>query len=132
MNSSAEDIATILETSSAGTGLTVGTDLFVSREPDTPDAVVSVFDTGGGEPSSGIERYDFPTVQVRVRGDKMDYENAYVTMESIKTALHKYANQTVNGTKYIAIWASSDIFSLGYDENDRPLLTLNFRIHRTA
>jgi hypothetical protein len=60
------------------------------------------------------------------------YATAYSTMNTIKGVLHKFNNQTINSTLYQGIWASSDIISLGYDENDRPTLTLNFRIHRTA
>mgnify|MGYP003147214508 CR=1 FL=1 len=130
MNSPAVDISAILALSSSATSLTEGTDLFVSREPTRPDAVVSIFDTGGFEPASSTERNDFPTIQVRVRSTT--YTLAYSTMETIKGVLHKFKNTTINSTLYQGIWASSDIISLGYDENDRPTLTLNFRIHRTA
>lgn len=130
MNSSAEDMSSIL--ASAIASLTENTNLFISREPSEPDAVVSVFDTGGGEPSSGTENNEFPTIQVRVRGAKMDYETAYALIDSIKTVLHNLASQTINSTKYIGVWASSDIIPLGYDASDRPILTINFRIHRTA
>lgn len=133
MNSPAEDISTILVLSSSVTGLTEGTDLFISREPSKPDVVVSIFDTGGGEPQSTAERYEFPTVQVRSRGTAITgYADAYAKLELIKLALHKFANQTIGGTKYIGIWASSDIIPLGYDDNNRPMFSLNFRIHRTA
>ena len=129
MNSSAEDMSSIL---ASALSLVEGSVLFISREPDSPDAVVTVFDTGGGEPSSGTENNEFPTIQVRVRGTVMDYETAYELIDSIKNTLHNLASQTINSTKYIGVWASSDIIPLGYDASDRPILTLNFRIHRTA
>ena len=129
MNSSAEDMSSIL---ASALSLVEGSVLFISREPDSPDAVVTVFDTGGGEPSSGTENNEFPTIQVRVRGTVMDYETAYALIDSIKNVLHNLASQTINSTKYIGVWASSDIIPLGYDASDRPILTLNFRIHRTA
>ena len=132
MNSPAEDVSAILALSSSATGLAEGTDLFISREPTTPDAVVTVFDTGGFAPASSTERNEFPTVQVRVRGRRMGYDIAYSTMNTIKGVLHKFKNTTINSTVYQGIWASSDIISLGYDDSDRPILTLNFRIHRTA
>ena len=129
MNSSAEDMSSIL---ASALSLVEGSVLFISREPDSPDAVVTVFDTGGGEPSSGTENNEFPTIQVRVRGTVMDYETAYELIDSIKNTLHNLASQTINSTKYIGVWASSDIIPLGYDASDRPILVLNFRIHRTA
>jgi hypothetical protein len=133
MNSPAEDVSAILALSSSATGLTEGTDLFISREPSSPDVVVTVFDTGGGEPASTDVKYEFPTVQVRARGTAITgYSGVYSTLDTVKGVLHKFKNQTINSTKYIGIWASSDIISLGYDSNERPILTLNFRIHRTA
>ena len=131
MKSPAVDISAILVLSSSALSLVEGTDLFISREPTSPNAVVTIFDTGGLEPASSTEKNEFPTIQVRVRGAS-DYETAYSLMDDIKNVLHKFANQTVNSTLYQGIWASSDIIPLGYDENDRPTLTLNFRIHRTA
>lgn len=130
MNSPAVDIATILVLSSSAASLTEGVDLFISKEPTTPNATVTIFDTGGFEPASSTERNDFPTIQVRVRSTT--YVLAYEKMELIKSVLHKFTSQNIGGTVYQGIWASSDIISLGYDGNDRPTLTLNFRIHRTA
>jgi hypothetical protein len=132
MNGSAEDMSSVLVLSSSALNLIEGTDLFISREPDSPNAVVTIYDTGGGEPSSGTENNEFPTIQVRVRGAVMDYEGAYDLIASIKDIIHNLASQTINNTKYIGVWASSDIIPLGYDTNDRPILTINFRIHRTA
>jgi|19_taG_2_1085344.scaffolds.fasta_scaffold04549_5 hypothetical protein len=133
MNSPAVDISAILVLSASASGLTEGRDLFISRMPSIPDAAVAIIDTGGFEPASSTERNEYPTVQVMVRGTiNTGYATAYSTMNTIKGVLHKFNNQTINSTLYQGIWASSDIISLGYDENDRPTLTLNFRIHRTA
>ncbi len=131
MNSPAEDISAILALSSSATGLSEGTDLFISREPATPDAVITVIDTGGGEPDPTAETYEYPTVQVRSRGVPITgYADAYSQLDTIKGVLHKFSRTVVNSTTYVAIWASSDIISLGYDSQERPVLTLNFRIHR--
>ncbi|MCP4475384.1 MAG: hypothetical protein GY821_12630 [Gammaproteobacteria bacterium] len=131
MNSSATDISSYLASVSSLV-LTETTNLFIGREPDTPDEVVTVFDTGGGELSSGTEKNEFPTVQVRVRGVRIiGYADAYSTTEDIKNTLHKLAT-TINSTVYQGIWASSDIIFLGHDDNDRAVFTINFRIQRTA
>ena len=130
MNSPAIDISAILTLSSSALSLIENIDLFVSKEPTSPNAVVSIYDTGGLEPASSTEKNEFPTVQVRARSTT--YILAYSMLDEIKNVLHKFANQTVNSTLYQGIWASSDIIPLGYDANDRPILVLNFRIHRTA
>lgn len=110
--------------------LTFGTDLFVSEMPETPDECVCVYDTGGYEPEANFN-YERPTVQVRVRGSKGAYVAAYTLTQDIRDALHALANHTINSARYIGIWCESDILPLGYDNNHRPMLSVNFRIHRT-
>lgn len=132
MNSPAKDITSYLGTSASGTGLTEATNLFYNKMPDTPDAVVSVHDTGGGAPSSSAEKLEYPTVQVLIRGAKMGYDTGYATAEDVKNALHKLVKQTINSTTYISIWATTDIFFLENDSDDRPIFSINFRIYRTS
>ncbi len=133
MNSPSEDITDILLESDAGLDLVFGKSLFFSKEPDdknTQDKVVTVYDTGGDEPVAQYF-YEYPNVQIRIRGDKFKYKEAYSLLNSIKNELHGTNNKTINGARYVGIWASSDIISLGYDEENRPILTVNFRLQRT-
>ena len=129
MNAPSDDIKDILEGLSS-LALTFATDLFVAKRPPLPDQCVTVYDSGGYDPQAND--YERPTVQVIVRGLKGGYRTAYALAKSIKDELHEYANQTVNSTRYIAIYTQGDILSLGEDENGRPLLSVNFRIHRTG
>lgn len=136
MNSPARDIKDILISSSSGLNLVFGTTLHVSREPSSPDQVVTIYDTGGfspevllGSDSRGMEK---PTIQIRVRGNKKAYNTTYDLAEDIKNVLHTMINRTVNGTKYVGAWLESDIFFLDYDENDRPVFTMNFLLFRTS
>jgi len=128
MNPPSEDIVEILEQSSVGIG-TFATDLFLHQMPDTPDACISVHDTGGFDPEP--HDYNKPTVQVRVRGDKMGYLDAWNQAEDIKDALHELTNETFGGTRYIQIMMQGDILDIGDDEKGRPVLTLNFLVHRS-
>ena len=133
MNPPSEDIKDILLESDAGLDLVYGTSLFYSKEPDgtdIADKIVTVLDSGGDEPAVQYS-YEYPSVQVRVRGDKFKYGDAYALINSIKNELHGTYNKTINGARYIGIWASSDILPLGYDEENRPIFTVNFRLHRT-
>ena len=129
MNSPAFDIKDILAATSS-LALTFATDLFISEMPDIPDECVCVYDTGGYEPEANFV-YERPTVQVLVRGSKGDYVTAHNLTQSIRDVLHGLANHTINAARYIGIWCESDIMSLGYDKNHRPMLSVNFRIHRT-
>ncbi len=133
MNAPSHDLADYLETSAAVTGLVHGTDLFTGFEPDTasiPDAIVTLYDTGGEPPQSGF-RYDFPTIQARVRSAKEGQLTGYAMAESIKEALHGLNGITINSTRYIGIWAMGDIHQMPMDENTRAIFTINFRIQRT-
>jgi hypothetical protein len=133
MNSPSEDFKDILVSSSAATGLIFATDLFVGFEPehDLTTPIVTLFDTGGDRPQVNFV-YHKVRIQARIRGAKFGYQAAYTMAETVRDALHELTLQTVNGTKYIAIWAISDIFPLGQDEKSRPIFTVNFEAHRTA
>lgn len=129
MNSPSEDIKDILDGQSS-LALAFRTNLFVSEMPPKPDECVAVYDTGGENPQPNYT-YERPTVQVRVRGAKGDYEDAYALAEAIRNILNGMHDEEVGGTRYIGIWAMGDILFVGYDDNHRPLLTINFRLHRT-
>jgi hypothetical protein len=134
MNSPAQDLKDLLEASSAGTGLTFGTDLFVGHEPDggdVADKVVTIYDTSGGQPDTNRTLTN-PTVQVRVRGDVFGYQAGYTLAETVFNTLHTVTNTTVNSTRYIHIIAMGDLFFLGFDDNKRPTWSVNFSILRTA
>lgn len=127
MNCPARDIVTLLESSPFGLG-TFGQTLFVSREPTSPDDCVTVYDTGGFPPDV-VANYQRPTVQVRVRNKS--YESGWSAINGIRDALHGLHQEVISGTRYIAIWATGEPACIGYDESNRALFTINFRIHRT-
>jgi hypothetical protein len=130
MNPPSEDIKDMLDSSSVGAGVgTYGVDLFYNTIPPTPDACVVVLDSGGFDPEPRFE-HDIPTVQVRVRGAKRAHRAAYVKAQAVKAALHGKAGEEWNGTWYILILQEGEILPLGRDENERPELTLNFKIDR--
>lgn len=131
MNPQSEDIKDKLVSSQAGLGLTFGTDLFISEMPDEPDICYCLYDTGGVDPQANYE-YDMVHLQVRARGGKGGYRAAWLAIKDIRDELHGTYGETWNGTRYIGIWCMGDILFAGYDKNGRPLLTVNFRIHRTS
>lgn len=106
-----------------------GPTIYVSREPATPDDVTTIYDTGG--PASGTIDIDLrsPTIQIRVRG--RDYNDAYARQEAIYKALgvDRTSFETANA-RYIGCWLTSEIISIGRDDNDRFLLTANYQIER--
>ena len=101
--------------------------VYISREPTTPDNCITIYDTGFGEQNPKFA-LDENTFQVRSRNN--EYINGYVNLESIKFLLDGRRDSIINGVTYIGFWCSSNIVSLGYDTEDRALLTLNFRTIR--
>lgn len=132
MKSPSEDIKEFLIQSSVGTGLIFGVDLFINFEPEETlnIPIVTLYDYAGDRPQVNF-KYFRVFVQARIRGAKYGFQVAYTLAETVRDALHEMVQQTVNGTKYMTIWAITDIISLGQDENGRPIFTVNFEIHRT-
>lgn len=133
LNPTSFDIARMIEAESE-LELVYERDLFISEIPDVgsvPDRAVGVFDTPGFAPEANYQ-YERPTVQVRVRGNRGDYLGTHTLGQAIRNLLNGTANVVLNGARYIGIWASSDVFFVSYDSKHRPIVTVNFRVHRTS
>jgi hypothetical protein len=130
MNPPSEDMKDVLEAETA-LALTFGDDLHIGQMPESPDACVCIYDTGG-YPAELDYMYERPTFQVRVRGAKGGYRAAQVLAQAIRDTLHGVHNLTLNAARYILIAIESDVGSIGADELHRPNFTVNFRIHRTG
>ena len=130
MNAVSVDVKDMLAAESA-LALTFATDLFISKEPTTPDDCVTVYDTPSFPPDLTLnkdERYYTSSVQVRIRN------NSYLTgmdlARNIMELLHGRANETWNGALYTVITATGEPAPLPYDENDRAIIIINFNLQR--
>jgi len=120
----ADDVMQILD---AETSLIPGTDLFVGTEPDSPNNVVVIYDTGGGQ--TDFVGYRQPTVQVRSRNT--NYVDGWNKINEIVEVLNKLGSRTVNGTYHSTWWLQSDISFLQRDDKDRAIFVANLRGHRS-
>ena len=133
MNPTTEDVKDLLASSAASVDeLIFGTNLFIGAMPDYPDLCACLYDTGGPPPDEAVMGTYYPTFQARVRDGAGGYKTGYALAQSIRNALHGLTQQTVNGTRYIYMYATSDILHVGKDEKDRPLFTINFRAAKTG
>jgi hypothetical protein len=121
MKSPAHDLAIYL--AAHGVGTFPGT-ISVHAEPAAPDNVVTLYDTGGLEPDTDQLDLMRPTFQVRVRN--MDPAAGYVKQEQIRDLLMLPGRVVTADSTFVMITPSSDIASLGRDDNDRFLTTLNY------
>ena len=106
-----------------------GWGIYVSKMPSSPDQTITIFDRGGADPNPRF-LLDNSSVQIIVRGSVNDYVATYVKSQEIKDHLLGLGDVTLNGTRYVGFWQQGDIIHVGYDDNDRPLFSLNWRIVR--
>jgi len=140
MNPASEDIKDILIDSSVGVAdgfaVSSGWSVYISTIPDdanTPDTCIGIFDTGGADPDNYLGGYiDRPSVQVRIRGAKFGYQAAWDKAKEVVDALHRRAGETWNGTRYVQILLRGGILFVGYDDLNRPIISLNFDIMRST
>lgn len=109
------------------------------KMPAKPDKVVCLHEASGEgrSPSPDRPKLEWPRFQIEVRGDTdlADASSYAVTRAKLQAcidALHLLTGQTLSGTLYPYILAEGGVLSLGPDENNRPVLTQNFRCTREA
>lgn len=113
------------------TDLVFGTNLFISREPTSPNNCVTIYDTPGAPDMLTLnkdEKYEYPSIQVRVRN--VSYTDGWINLDEIRQSLHGRAHETWNGAYYTIIKVSSGPALLEYDDNGRVILVINFQIQR--
>jgi hypothetical protein len=113
----------------AGIG-TVATDIFLTVMPDSPDfCIVLVEDTGTGpeqvfgSSSYAIER---PRIRVFVRASRNDYPAARAKAVLIRNAIGGIRDQIISGVHFLSVMATSDIYPVGRDGDDRPTIGIDF------
>lgn len=129
--SPAYEIAQHLQAHGIGTfGAESGWSINVSREPPAPDKTVTLYDTGGLDVIQVDADLRAPFIQVRVRS--RNYLEAFDKHEAIYQLLAVPMEQEIGEHHYIGIWRQGDIADLGRDDNDRHLITANYRINRQS
>jgi hypothetical protein len=121
-----DDLATRIATAISGT---VGTDVFKSTMPTSPDAAVALYETGGLAPekrfgAAGVD-WERPAVQIVVRGAPGDYETARTTSQTIFENVAEIETEDLSGTRYYLSDPLQNPFALDVDEQDRPSVAFN-------
>lgn len=101
--------------------------LFLEKLPQSPDAAIGIFSTGGYE-ASGTHGYDRPVTQVRIRGEKHGVTGALAKARAVYAALQGLHSTTLPDGTYVVSCKGlqSGPVSIGFDDNDRPEYTINF------
>ncbi len=98
----------------------------VNAEPESPADAVTLYDTGGGGQDTDELDISRPSLQVRVRGTS--YSDVFAKHEEIKTALvDDSSSATIEGFRVIDILMTSNIATLGRDDQNRHVLVANYQ-----
>lgn len=127
MTSPANEIAIWLEAEGLGTiSAASGWAISTAISPETPDDVITVYDTGGTAPDNDTQDVFNPTIQVRTRSTS--YPEGFAKQEAIKAALlARGVEGTIN-----AVWMESEPQAIGADDNARFLITSNYKLLKSA
>jgi hypothetical protein len=133
MNATSVDIVDMLESdSSLGLSCGKGGNMFVGKEPTTPDNVVTIYDSYGYPPQltmAGMdEDYYYPAIQIRVRN--RDYRKGYDLAHKIMVSLHGRANERWNDTLYTVIYSTSGVALLEWEDTGLCRFLINFNVQR--
>ena len=127
-----DDLGDLL--ASCGIGV-VGTSLFKSTLPSTPDACVALLLTGGApsieamHAGPGVGVAERPTVAVWARDTRPD--NAEKTARDAYRVLH-WQSAVKNNVRYLHIEAMQPPFLMHRDETGRPVYAFNVMATRVA
>lgn len=126
-----DDLADYLSTNAVGT---VGTNIFKSTLPSTPDAIVALFKTGGPSPVNlmgagpGTAIVERPHVQVLARDTRPDA--AEKKAQDVWNLLDALGDKTINGIRYLSVFALQTPFYLQTDESNRKVFACNYEVTR--
>lgn len=106
-----------------------GGTIFLEELPQSPDAAIALFSTGGPQ-ASGKHGYDSPVVNVHVRGAANDVIGALAKATAIYDALHGLHSMALPGGIRVinCLGLQSGPITIGRDQNDRPRYSLNFQL----
>jgi len=129
MNSPAHDVALYLASVGVGPFASAADwAINVGAEPNSPDRTITLYDVGGGDADTDELDVFVNYIQVRTRGA---YAEAYAKQRAIRQFLIHPMKINADTSIFTAIDLTSDVGSLGMDNNNRFILTANYRTRRT-
>jgi len=127
------EIGTYLAANVTNVSLTLGTNLFLGRLPETPDTCVAVIETAGQSAveamgGSTLPAYTRPRVQVLVRA--VAYSDASDLAEDIYKKMQLIDNESLSGVRYLRADGLQSPFYLDRDMEERAVFSCNYQTLR--
>lgn len=127
-NAPTVDVKDLLVAAGIGAfGGTANWAIYIGSEPDTPNNVITLYDTPGTAPNPKF-RLDEPRFQVRVRSH--NYNDGFQKAIEVSAQLQGLPSQTFNGTRYEGIWVVLETNFLKADDEGRSIFVTTFRMIR--
>jgi|TARA_R110002020_G_scaffold246713_4_gene460601 hypothetical protein len=129
------DVGTYLAAASISTqDLTLGTNLFLGRLPDSPDTCVALVQTAGVAPEDtfGTSYPPLETQGLQVLSRAAAYATAESLAVDIFKSLQTVDNQTLTSTLYLKIEATQSPFALSRDTQERGIVACNYLIMKAV
>ena len=126
------DVGTYLAAATVSTAdLTLGTNLFLGREPASPDTCVTLYEPGGAAPDDPVGGNTAPSLEnpgLQVRSRAAAYSTAQSLAVDVWALLAKVINETLTSTTYLKISPVQSPFALDRDDQDRMIFVCNFDV----
>lgn len=110
----------------------LGTNLFLSRAPSTPDAIVTVYETGAGFPiytqGHAGAALTVANIQMVARAAREDYQTARSKIGDVIDAMEAVNDATISGVRVLRVEQVGTPSPLGLDDNDRPRVSMTFSV----
>ena len=125
-----DDIGGYIDTN---TSFSLGTDLYLSLLPESPDNCAVLLEDGGSSPvftmgSVNIPQMERPELQIIVRNTS--YTTGRALADELFRLLTAISNEDINGVLYQRIEAIASPALYERDDNRRSLFTVNFTVVR--
>jgi hypothetical protein len=124
-----DDVGTFMAANVSDTTLTLGTNLFLGRMPDTPDTCVAIYETAGNAPDDVFGADSAPPIEnagLMCHTRAIAYSDCQSLAVDIMKTLSKVINETLTSTAYYKIEAEQSPFALERDEQERMVFSCNF------
>lgn len=125
------DVGTYLAANVTDTTLTLGTNLFLGRMPDSPATCVAIYETGGNAPINVFGGNTSPPIEnagLMCHTRASSYSDCQSLAVDIMKTLTKVINETLTSTTYYKIEANQSPFGLERDEEERMIFSCNFMV----
>jgi len=126
------EVGTYLDAATVSTAdLTLGTNLFLGRMPDTPDTCVALYEEGGAAPvdvfgADTAPPVEHPSLVVHTRAAA--YSTAQALSVDVMKLLAKVINEDLSSVRYYKVEPVQSPFAFERDQQDRMLFSNSFMV----